>query len=85
MPDRGIPSGITGKGGMFQIIHGVKEQQDFSNGLTTITATETACRSLSLMRGELFPPSQVFVTGNSRKSSVTTSFSIPTNREERDY
>jgi hypothetical protein len=37
---RRIPGGITWTGGMFQMIQGVKEQQDFSNGLKTITTTD---------------------------------------------
>jgi len=73
---RGIPAGITGRGGRFQQIHGVKEQQDFSNGLNTMTATDLAERPVIQIRGERFSPSQVCVGGNSRKSSETTSFSM---------
>src|SRR5208337_963445 len=74
----GSPSGITGTGGMFQQIHGVNEQQDFSNGLKTMTAMDAASLLIpfSRMRGEILPPSQVFVGGNVRKSSVTISRSI---------
>jgi hypothetical protein len=69
---------MTGNGGRFQQIHGVNEQQDFSNGLNTITATDVAFSPLSLIRGERFSPSQVWVGGNSRKSKETKICSIPT-------
>jgi hypothetical protein len=78
MPCRGIPAGISGTGGRFQMIHGENEQQDFSNGLKIITATEAAFSPLRMRRGEIFSPSQVCVGGNSRKSSVTIRRSIIT-------
>jgi hypothetical protein len=34
------------------MIQGVNEQQDFSNGLNTITATDAACKPLRVRRGE---------------------------------
>jgi hypothetical protein len=61
---------------MFQTIHGVNEQQDFSNGLKTITATDDAFNPSRVREGDRFPPSQVWVGGNSRKSSETKSRSI---------
>jgi hypothetical protein len=78
LPPGGIPGGISCTGGIFQMIQGVKEQQDFSNGLKTITATDDAFNPLRVRRGDWFPPSQVWVGGNSRKSSETTSRSITT-------
>jgi hypothetical protein len=50
---------MTGSGGRFQQVQGVNEQQDFSNGLKTITATDDARSPRSRIRGEWFPPSQV--------------------------
>jgi hypothetical protein len=38
--------------GIFQIIQGVNEQHDFSNGLNTNTATEAASKPLRMRRGE---------------------------------
>jgi hypothetical protein len=76
LPPGGIPGGICCTGGMFQTIHGVKEQQDFSNGLKIITATDDAFNPLRVRRGDRFPPSHVWEGGNSRKSSETTSRSI---------
>ena len=58
------------------MIHGVKEQQDFSTGLKTITTTDDAVNPLNVRRGDRVPQSQVWVDGNSRKSSETTSRSI---------
>jgi hypothetical protein len=57
---------------MFQMSQGQNEQQDGWNGLTAITATDTALSPDSLIRGEMLGPSQVWVGGNSRKSSLTT-------------
>jgi hypothetical protein len=71
-----MPAGITGNGGRFQQSHGVNEQQDFSNGLKTMTATDAADSPFRRMAGERFSPSQVCVGGNSRKSSETVSGSI---------
>jgi hypothetical protein len=76
LPSGGIPGGICCTGGRFQMIHGVKEQQDFSNGLKTITATDAAFNPLKVRGGERFPPSQVWVGGNSRKPSETISLSM---------
>lgn len=56
-------------GGIFQIIQGLNEQQDFSKGLNTILATDAAFNPLSEIPGERFSPSQVCCFGNSRKSS----------------
>lgn len=67
------------------MIHGVKEQQDFSNGLKTIIATDAAFSPLRVRRGEWFPPSQVWVGGNSRKSSETTILSITTENQFYEY
>jgi hypothetical protein len=63
---------------MFQQIHGVKEQQDFSNGLNTMADKDAAPRLIpfSRMRGDLLLPSRVCMGGNVRKSSVTISCSI---------
>jgi hypothetical protein len=60
------------------MIHEVYEQQDFSKGLKTITATDAAFNPLSMMRGEMFSPSQVCMGGNSRKSSETIRRSVAT-------
>jgi hypothetical protein len=76
LPPWGIPGGICCTGGIFQTIQGVKEQQDFSNGLKIITATDDAFNPLRVIRGDRFPPSQVWVGGNSRKSSETIIRSI---------
>jgi hypothetical protein len=73
-----MPAGITETGGRFQQIQGVNEQHDFSKGLKTMTATDTADSPLSRMAGERFCPSQVCARGNSRKSSETESDSIGT-------
>jgi hypothetical protein len=73
-----MPAGISGTGGRFQMIHGVYELQDFSKGLKIITATDAAFSPLSMMRGEMFSPSQVCVGGNSKKSSETIRRSITT-------
>jgi hypothetical protein len=54
----------------------VNEQQDFSNGLKTMMATDAADSPFSRMTGERFSPSQVWVGGNSRKSSETMSGSM---------
>src|SRR5512145_1798955 len=67
---------MTGTGGMFQQSQVVNEQQDFSNGLKTITATEAADNPFSRIAGDRFPPSQVCSGGNSRKSSETMSGSM---------
>ena len=53
---RGIPGRICSTGGMFQIIQGVNEQQDFSKGLNTIMATDAAFNPLSEIPGERFSP-----------------------------
>jgi hypothetical protein len=73
-----MPGGMTGIGGRFQQSQGVNEQQDFSNGLKTMTATDAAESPSSRIAGERFPPSQVCAGGNSRKSSETMSGSIVT-------
>jgi hypothetical protein len=69
---------MTGSGGRFQQSHGVNEQQDFSKGLKTMMATETAESPRSRTAGDRFSPSQVWAGGNSRKSSDTTSGSMVT-------
>jgi hypothetical protein len=79
-----MPGGITGSGGRFQQIHGVNEQQDFSNGLKTMTATDAADSPFSRILGERFSPSQVYVGGNSRKSSEMMSGSMVTFMEQED-
>jgi len=76
-----MPGGMTGTGGRFQQIHGVKEQQDFSKGLKTMTATDAADNPPSRMAGDRFSPSQVCTGGNSRKSSETVSGFIGTSME----
>jgi hypothetical protein len=55
---------------------GQKEQQDGWKGFTAITATDAALRLETLIRGEVSDPSQVWVGGNSRKSSLTMIRSI---------
>jgi hypothetical protein len=72
---------MTGTGGRFQQIHGVNEQQDFSNGLKTMTATDAADKPPSRRAGDRFSPSQVCTRGNSRKSSDTVSGFIGTSME----
>jgi len=49
----------------------VKEQHDLINGLNTMIATDPASRFLMFIAGVLSPPLHVYVSGNSRKSSVT--------------
>ena len=63
-------------GGIFQASQGEKEQHEGMKGFTAITASETDLRFSILIRGDSSSPSQVFVGGNSRKSSLTISFSI---------
>jgi hypothetical protein len=59
----------------------VNEQQDFSKGLKTMIATETADNPPSRMAGEIFSPSQVCTGGNSRNPSETVSGFIRTSME----
>ena len=67
----GNTRGDYGCGGMFHMIQGVNEQQDFSKGLNTIIAIDAAFSPFNLIRGERLSPSQVCVGGNSRKSRDT--------------
>ena len=58
---------MRGTGGRFQQIQGVNEQQDFSNGLKTMMATDAAESPLSRIAGERFSPSQVCGRGELKK------------------
>ncbi len=67
---------MTSTGGKFQASHGENEQQDGIKGFTAMTAREFEEILPMRINGEESSPSQVWVGGNSRKSSLTISFSI---------
>lgn len=61
--------------------HGQNEQQDGWNGFTAMTARDPDLRPEIRILGETSAPSQVWVGGNSRKSSLITSGSMEIYRQ----